>query len=114
MMCDADISTVTLSSEVDKVDYGRTTRTVTRAQWTALCVRDRQCVVKGCHRRPSQCQAHHVVWWRNDGPSDLSNFVLLCHAHHHALHDGSAWLPLDDGEFLTPTGKLGAFESPPR
>jgi len=114
MMCDADISTVTLSTDVDRIDYGRSTRTVTRAQWTALCVRDRRCVVKGCRRRPSQCQAHHVIWWRNGGTSDLDNYVLLCHAHHHALHDAGAWLSLEDDRLLTPSGFLDTWDPPPR
>jgi hypothetical protein len=114
MMCDADISTVTLSSEVERIDFGRTTRTVSKGQWAALCVRDRKCVVKGCRRRPSQCQAHHVIWWRNGGTSDLGNYVLLCHAHHHALHDRGAWLSLEDDRLLTPSGFLDAWDPPPR
>jgi hypothetical protein len=104
LMCDADISTVTLSEDLERVDLGRSTRTVTKAQWLALVARDRHCVVKGCHRPPSACQAHHVVWWRNGGASDLDNYALLCHAHHHDLHDRGAWLQTHDGRLLTPDG----------
>jgi hypothetical protein len=115
LMCDADISTVTLSEDLERVDLGRSTRTVTKAQWLALVARDRGCVVKGCHRSPSGCQAHHVIWWCHGGTSDLGNYVLLCHAHHHDLHDRGAWLSTDDGRLLTPDGyRDTAFDPPPR
>ena len=115
LMCDADISTVTLSDDGERLDLSRTVRTVTRAQWLALVVRDRECVVKGCHRPPSACQAHHVIWWCNGGTSDLSNYALVCHAHHHDLHDRGAWLPLEDGRLLTPDGyRDTACDPPPR
>jgi hypothetical protein len=113
MMCDADISTVSLSGDVERLELSRTTRTVSRAQRTALCVRDRRCVVKGCRRRPSQCQAHHVIWWSRGGASDLSNYVLLCHAHHHDLHDRGAFLHLEDGRLLTEGGLVDGFVAPP-
>lgn len=113
MMCDADISTITLSGESERLDLSRTTRTVSRSQWRALCVRDRRCVVRGCRRRPSQCQAHHVVWWSRGGTSDLSNYVLLCHAHHHDLHDRGAFLHLEDGRLLTEGGLVDGFLAPP-
>ena len=77
---------------------------MSKAQWLALVARDKHCVVKGCHRPPSRCQAHHVVWWSRGGASDLANYVLLCHAHHHDVHDRAAWLPLYDGRLLTPDG----------
>jgi hypothetical protein len=104
LMCDADICTVTLSEDLERVDLGRSTRTVTKGQWLALVARDRHCVVKGCHRPPSQCQAHHVIWWRHGGRSDLANYALLCHAHHHDLHDRGAWLLTYGGRLLTPDG----------
>ncbi len=113
LMCDADVSTVTLSEDPERVDLGRSTRTVTRAQWLALVVRDRNCIVKGCHRPPSQCQAHHVIWWCQGGRSDLGNYALVCHAHHHAVHDQQAWLPTWDGRLLTPEGYRDTALDPP-
>ncbi len=114
LMCDADISTVTLSEDLERVDLGRSTRTVTKAQWLALVARDRHCVVKGCHRPPSACQAHHVIWWSAGGTSDIDNYALVCHAHHHDLHDRGAWLVTHDDRLLTPEGyRDTAFDPPP-
>ena len=106
LLCDADVSTAHLSPKLDRVDMSRLTRTVTKAQWRALCARDRECVVAGCHRPPSQCQAHHVIHWANGGTSDLDNLVLLCHAHHHDVHDRQRWLGCTDGRTMTAAGWL--------
>lgn len=54
---------------------GRSSRTVSGAQFKALVVRDRHCIVRGCHRRPSQCQAHHVRHWLDGGATDLDNLA---------------------------------------
>ena len=106
MCCDADVSTVHLSPDMEDVDLSRLTRTVTKAQWRALCARDRECVVAGCHRPPSRCQAHHVIHWADGGTSDLDNLVLLCHAHHHDIHDRQRWLDCSDGRTMTAAGWL--------
>ena len=56
---------------VEPLYVGRSNRTVSGAQFKALVVRDQHCIVRGCHRRPSQCQAHHVRHWLDGGPTDL-------------------------------------------
>lgn len=111
LSCDADISRLVLSTDGVVLDLGRSTRTVTSAQWRALVARDRGCVVSGCRRRPSQTQAHHVRHWVLGGPSDLDNYALVCHLHHHELHEGRRRLQHRDGRWLTPEGYEPA--SPP-
>ena len=89
----------------DPLYVGRSSRTVTGAQFKALVARDRHCVVRGCHRPPASCEAHHVEHWLDGGRTDLSNLVLLCHAHHHDHHDRHQQLPHRDGvRWLTETG----------
>jgi hypothetical protein len=70
------------------LDVGRTTRVVSPAQRTALAVRDGGCVFPGCDRPLAWCEAHHLVHWLDGGPTDLDNLVLLCRAHHRAVHEG--------------------------
>jgi Domain of unknown function (DUF222)/HNH endonuclease len=70
------------------LDVGRTTRVVQPAQRTALAVRDGGCVFPGCDRPLSWCEAHHLVHWLDGGPTDLDNLVLVCRAHHRAVHEG--------------------------
>lgn len=85
---------------------GRSSRTVNGRQFAALVVRDRHCVVQGCHRPPARCAAHHVLHWADGGPTDLDNLVLLCHHHdHHDHHDRGQDLPHHDRQrWLTQTG----------
>lgn len=88
----------------DPLYVGRAARIVTAAQWRALVVRDRHCVVKGCRRRPLQCEAHHVRHWLDGGTTDLDNMILLCFQHHHDHHDRGHDLRHRDGRWITSTG----------
>jgi hypothetical protein len=80
----------------DVLYVGRTHRVVTPRQRRALEVRDQHCAFPGCRVSTRRTEAHHVIPWEDDGPTDLDNLVLLCKAHHHAVHEGGWW--------LTPTG----------
>jgi HNH endonuclease len=70
------------------LEVGRATRTVARAQRSALVVRDGGCGFAGCDRPQSCCEAHHLRHWLHGGPTDLANLTLLCRAHHRAVHEG--------------------------
>jgi len=70
------------------LDLGRTTRVVSAAQRRSLAVRDGGCVFPGCDRPLAWCDAHHLRHWLFGGPTDLANLVLLCRAHHRAVHEG--------------------------
>jgi hypothetical protein len=70
------------------LEVGRATRVVSAAQRTALAVRDGGCVFSGCDRPPAWCDAHHLRHWLHGGATDLANLVLLCRAHHRAVHEG--------------------------
>lgn len=110
LLCDADLQTLFLTGtgtgtgSMERLELGRTVRTVSRAQWKALDARDRACVVRSCHRPPASCQAHHIQHWADGGSSDLHNLVLLCHHHHRQLHDQHAVLAHSDGRAFGPTG----------
>lgn len=95
IICDADIAPVVLGGESEILDLGATHRLVTRPLRTALTLRDRGCAFPGCDKLPVDCDAHHVLPWVFDGPTELSNLVLLCR-HHHTLVEprGEAGLPL--------------------
>jgi Domain of unknown function (DUF222)/HNH endonuclease len=70
------------------LEVGRATRVVAPAQRTALTVRDGGCRFPSCDRPVAWCDAHHLRHWLHGGPTDLENLVLLCRAHHHAVHEG--------------------------
>lgn len=84
LCCDADLVPVVLGGASEVLDVGREQRLVTGPIRTALGVRDRGCVFPGCDRPPAHCEAHHIVPWRQGGPTSLENLVLLC-PHHHGI-----------------------------
>jgi hypothetical protein len=49
-------------------------------------VRDQHCRFPGCRVTADRCHAHHVREWQDDGLTDPSNMLLLCHAHHRVVH----------------------------
>ena len=112
--CASYITTVTVSRGRRPLDAGRSARSVGRRLWLAVVVRDdAHCQVAGCSAPASRCVPHHIVPWRLGGRTDLDNLVLLCVAHHHALHDREIHLLLYDGRRLTPTGSVPAGAGPP-
>jgi hypothetical protein len=70
------------------LEVGRATRVISAAQRTALAVRDGGCRFPGCDRPLAWCEAHHLRHWLQGGATDLGNLVLLCRAHHRAVHEG--------------------------
>jgi hypothetical protein len=95
MMCDMALAPMIVNAEGEPLWMGRETRTATPAEWRALIVRDGGCVV--CGADPSRCEAHHIVYWRHDGDTDVTNLVLVCTEHHHMLHDHDLELVTTDG-----------------
>ncbi|HSI93705.1 MAG TPA: DUF222 domain-containing protein, partial [Jiangellaceae bacterium] len=86
LACDAGITWIITDPAGVPLNVGREQRTVTAAQWAALTVRDGGCTFPGCTRTAEWCQAHHIIWWRFGGPTDLDNLVLLCSHHHRSVH----------------------------
>ncbi|WP_159450184.1 HNH endonuclease signature motif containing protein [Demequina sp. NBRC 110056] len=83
---DAEILPMIMGTDSQPLDVGREERLFTPAQREALLVRDGGCAM--CGAPPSHCEAHHIDWWTNGGPTDLNNGVLLCVACHHTIHHG--------------------------
>ena len=76
-----------LGGPSEVVDQGRRRRLVTPGQRIRLAARDKGCTIPGCTVPATWCEAHHVVPWANGGPSDLSNYALLCPRHHTWVHE---------------------------
>ena len=108
LACDAGITRIITGPRGEILDLGRTTRTAPPRFKKALAVRDRHCVFPGCAMTPNRCHAHHIHWWDRDlGPTALWNLALLCHFHHHLVHEGGwAMARAPDGtlEFRRPGG----------
>ena len=102
MACDAEIIPIILGTPGGSADAGRLRRAVSLRLRRLLVARDRHCRWPGCHEPPSRCDAHHVWHWIDGGPTNLDNLVLLCHRHHHFLHQhGYRMVPQPDGTWAT-------------
>ncbi len=102
ILCDSYISLVVTSGDCPRggladllrdhretVLYSERGRRLVSARLRRLLeVRDRHCAFPGCRVDVSRTQAHHVLPWEMGGPTTLSNLVLLCSRHHHAVHEG--------------------------
>jgi hypothetical protein len=86
--CDSQVSRLVFGPDSVPIDLGRAQRVVTPAQRRALDARDGSCVFAGCEAPNWWCEAHHVLEWINDGPTDLENLGLLCERHHTKAHHG--------------------------
>jgi hypothetical protein len=87
LACDAGVLPAVLDGPSARLDLGRTLRTATVAQRLALVRRDGPtCAFPGCDRPYGWTKAHHVRHWVDGGASDVANLVLVCGAHHDAVH----------------------------
>ncbi len=90
LACDARILPAILGDTGQVLDLGRERRLFTGPLRRALVLRDRGCAFPGCDRPPRWCEGHHVVSWLDQGPTTLTNGVLLCRHHHRVIHH-SRW-----------------------
>ena len=85
MACQGKVVPAIFNTKGQPLWVGLGKRFATPAQRMALIARDRRCV--GCGADPAWCQAHHVIPWEAEGPTDIDNMVLLCSRCHHQVHD---------------------------
>ncbi|QUQ63117.1 HNH endonuclease signature motif containing protein [Kutzneria sp. CA-103260] len=97
LACDSTVLRVVLGAQSQPLDIGRASRTIPNQIRRALIIRDRGCAFPGCHRRPRQCHAHHVIHWADGGPTSMDNLVLLCGQHHRLIHHSHWSVTINDG-----------------
>jgi hypothetical protein len=86
MACDAQLIPMVLGSRGEVLEQGMAERLFTSAQIRHLWMRDRHCTFPGCSKPAAWTDAHHLIHWADDGPTDVWNAALLCRAHHTVVH----------------------------
>ena len=86
LLCDPIITALIADSLGVPLDMGREIRLANRRQRRALAKRDGGCIFPGCDCPVGWTDAHHVIWWEHDGPTDIWNLALLCRYHHGVTH----------------------------
>src|SRR5690606_11382376 len=87
LACDSDLVVVVEDAHGEPLRVGRKTRAVPTALRRALWARDRGCRFPGCGRKRF-VEPHHIKHWADGGEHSLDNLLLLCSAHHTAVHEG--------------------------
>ncbi|MGO4681422.1 DUF222 domain-containing protein [Microbacterium sp. 2MCAF23] len=88
--CTGGIQRVLFDEHGQIVSIGTTARIFTAIQRRAIQLRDRECLIPGCHVPATWCEIHHVQEHAHGGPTHTSNGVALCW-HHHRTLDTSGW-----------------------
>lgn len=97
MLCAVGQRTVTVDSFGKPLDVGREQRLYTARQRIALAARDGGCIMPGCDRPPSFCEAHHIdEWSAHRGRTDIDRGVLLCVFHHVHVHASGSRIEVDE------------------
>jgi hypothetical protein len=91
LACDAPYVTVSQDADGNVLHIGRKARRISKRLWRALISRDRTCQFPGCDRT-RHLQAHHIEQWAKGGETTPDNLMLLCRAHHWAVHEGGVRL----------------------
>ena len=119
---EADISCVVVRNGIvlhapGELNLGRTTRLANRAQRRALRGLYRSCAIPGCSVAYDRCKLHHIIWWRNDGRTDLDNLLPVCSLHHAKIHHDGWIIELGPHRELTlrlPDGNIHTTGPPSR
>jgi Domain of unknown function (DUF222)/HNH endonuclease len=91
LLCAARIETVHEDATGRVIGVGRITRVPPAWLLRQVRFRDKGCRFPGCGAR-GFTQAHHIVFWRDGGGTDLSNLALLCSWHHKLVHEYGWWI----------------------
>lgn len=94
LLCSARIEAVHEDGSGRALGVGRITRVPPAWMLRQVRYRDSGCRFPGCGTR-AFTQAHHIVFWRDGGTTDLSNLVLLCTWHHKLVHEHGWWIKGD-------------------
>lgn len=94
--CGGSIQRVLFNPEGRIIGMGSTERIFTVHQRRAITLRDRECLIPGCHVPASWCEIHHVDEHARGGATHTDNGVTLCW-HHHRTLGASGWEVRMDG-----------------
>jgi uncharacterized protein DUF222/HNH endonuclease len=86
LVCNARVQTVVEDGDGNVLALGRMSREPSPWLSRQVRYRDRECRFPGCGARRFT-EAHHVVWWRHGGRTDLDNLLLICSFHHRLVHE---------------------------
>jgi hypothetical protein len=91
LLCSARVEMVHEDADGRVVGVGRITRIPPAWLLRQVRYRDGGCRFPGCGTK-AFTQAHHIVFWREGGSTDLDNLATLCSWHHKLVHEYGWWI----------------------
>jgi len=115
LACEGRTQVVVEDEDGEPLGLGRITRNPTAWMMRQLRYRDLGCTFPGCGAQRF-AKAHHVVWWRDGGRTDLDNLVLVCSFHHKLVHEHGWTIEREGGvvRWFEPDGALHVPGPAPR
>ena len=104
LLCNARSQTVLEDRRGNVLGLGRVAREPPSWMIRQVRYRDRECRFPGCGARRFT-EAHHIMWWRHGGRTDLDNLLLICSFHHRLVHEHGWSIGRD------PDGEVGWFRA---
>ena len=86
LLCNARVQTVVEDPAGNVLGVGRMTREPSAWMVRQVRYRDRECRFPGCGAKRFT-EAHHLVFWRHGGHTELDNLLLICSFHHRLVHE---------------------------
>lgn len=86
MACSGDLVPVLVDENHQPLDVGDTQYVFPPKIRTAIIARDEGCTYPGCGAPAPWCDCHHLVRFRDNGPTSVDNGALLCGRHHRYVH----------------------------
>jgi hypothetical protein len=99
MTCSGGVQQAWFDDNGQALDVGLEQRLFTKKQKIALALRDGGCMFEDCDRPASWTEAHHIAYWKDKGPTNIANGILLCRYHHLLLHNYGWQIIHDDHQF---------------
>ena len=97
LMCTGDMIRVTVDAFGIPTESEAEQRLFSKRQREALAAKFGGCMDPDCDRRPSYCEAHHILQWARDGGKTVTdNGILLCKFHHLKYHNEGYEIVRDD------------------
>jgi hypothetical protein len=91
LLCAARVETVHEDRDGGVLGVSRITRIPPAWLLRQIRYRDGGCRFPGCGTK-AFTQAHHIVFWREGGATDLDNLATLCSWHHKLVHEYGWWI----------------------
>ncbi len=100
LLCDSALVATLFAGKTSVLDANDAAEQFSRRQRRALAARDGHCVFPSCTRPPRFCDAHHLHWREDGGPTRTDNGALLCRFHHRLVHEHGWTLTIQEDHWV--------------